>query len=95
MTSLVEKFRISCLMRGANGILGIGKLFRIVDDDNDRMINLEEFKKCIRGKNWNENSIMWIIKFIFLEFGLVFSDAEISTLFTQFDEGNYNRVALV
>ena len=51
MTSLVEKFRISCLMRGANGILGIGKLFRIVDDDNDRMINLEEFKKCIRGKN--------------------------------------------
>jgi hypothetical protein len=55
MTSLVEKFRVACLMRGANGIVSIGKLFRIVDDDNDRMVNLQEFKKVVLGMIFNLN----------------------------------------
>jgi hypothetical protein len=55
MTALVEKFRVACLMRGANGIVSIGKLFRIVDDDNDRMVNLQEFKKVVLGMIFNLN----------------------------------------
>ncbi|CUT99176.1 calcyphosin protein [Echinococcus multilocularis] len=43
--SPLEKLRYICLCRGASGINGIGRQFRIIDDDNNKLISKEEFVK--------------------------------------------------
>ena len=35
------------MARGARGIIGIGRSFRIIDDDGSRSLNLAEFRKCL------------------------------------------------
>ncbi|XP_021377255.1 calcyphosin-like protein isoform X3 [Mizuhopecten yessoensis] len=46
-TDPVEKLRLQCLSRGASGIKGIGRQFKIMDDDQSRSIDFNEFKKGI------------------------------------------------
>ncbi|XP_033737556.1 calcyphosin-like protein isoform X2 [Pecten maximus] len=46
-TDPVEKLRLKCLARGASGIKGIGRQFKIMDDDNSRSIDMAEFRKGI------------------------------------------------
>jgi Ca2+-binding EF-hand superfamily protein len=41
----IENIRAHCLARGATGIKGIGRSFKIMDDDGSRSLNLYEFTK--------------------------------------------------
>ncbi|CAH8493809.1 unnamed protein product [Dicrocoelium dendriticum] len=47
-TSPLDRLRNICLARGANGILGIGRQFRIIDDDGDKKLEFREFFKGCR-----------------------------------------------
>ncbi|XP_069125956.1 calcyphosin-like protein isoform X5 [Argopecten irradians] len=46
-TDPVERLRLKCLSRGASGIKGIGRQFKIMDDDNSRSLDKKEFAKGI------------------------------------------------
>nr|ACH48219.1 EF-hand protein-like protein [Cyriopagopus schmidti] len=44
MSEVLEKLRQQCRERGANGIIGLGRAFRLMDDNRDKKLNLEEMK---------------------------------------------------
>ena len=44
----LEKLRLMCLSRGANGILALGRLFRNMDDNRSGDLCKDEFRKGIR-----------------------------------------------
>ncbi|ESO96368.1 hypothetical protein LOTGIDRAFT_202134 [Lottia gigantea] len=46
-TDPVEKLRAACLSRGATGIKGLARTFKIMDDDESRSLDFKEFKKGI------------------------------------------------
>lgn len=48
MSSPIEKLRQECLQRGAHGIKGLGRAFRILDDNRDRKLDLEELKEGLQ-----------------------------------------------
>lgn len=43
----VERLRLQCLARGANGIKGLGRTFKIMDDDQSRSLDIKELRKGI------------------------------------------------
>ena len=46
--SSFDRFREKLMARGARGIIGIQRQFKIMDDDNSKSLNLNEFKKGCR-----------------------------------------------
>lgn len=45
---LMEQFRTKLAARGARGIVGLGKQFKIADDNNSKNLDMDEFKKACR-----------------------------------------------
>eukprot|EP01135_Chromosphaera_perkinsii_P005801 Nk52_evm1s366 gene=Nk52_evmTU1s366 len=56
-TTSVEKFRALCLNRGASGIKGISRQFRIIDDDGNKKLSMDEFKKAVRQLGMDDKDV--------------------------------------
>lgn len=44
----IERLRAACLARGAQGIKGLSILFRVMDDDGNRKLSMDEFRKGVQ-----------------------------------------------
>ena len=44
---LMDHFRKKLAARGARGIMGLGRQFKIADDNGSRSLDIDEFKKCV------------------------------------------------
>jgi len=48
MDELVDRLRVNLKKRGANGIMGLARNFKIMDDNHSLSLNLYEFSKAMK-----------------------------------------------
>lgn len=53
----IEILRAKCLARGANGIRGLSRLFKIMDDTKDHRLDFDEFKKGVNEYGLNYSNM--------------------------------------
>ncbi|CAK8696234.1 unnamed protein product [Clavelina lepadiformis] len=60
----IERLRLKCLARGATGIKGLGRSFRIMDDDRSKKLDFDEFKKGISncGLDMEPNELTYMFQ---------------------------------
>ena len=51
--NLLTKLREELVSRGASGIIGIQRKFRIIDDDGDKALSIGEFTKALKESKLN------------------------------------------
>lgn len=76
---LMGAFRATLKARGAHGICGLSKKFRIVDDDNSGTITLPEFEKMV-----SEHALGWTADQVKLMFAHFDKDKSGSIVFDEF-----------
>ena len=76
---LIDKVRKTMAKRGATGILGMARLFRIIDDDDSKSLSMSEFKKAMR-----DSSLVLQDKELVYLFKLFDSDANGSIGYDEF-----------
>jgi hypothetical protein len=76
---LIEKVRATLAKRGATGVLGMARLFRIMDDDDSKSLSMIEFKKAIR-----DSSLVLQDKELTYLFNLFDTDASGSISYDEF-----------
>lgn len=61
---VLQKLKTQLSSRGAKGIIGLGRLFRIMDDDRSNTLSFSEFKKAMRefGMNLNDTETILLFK---------------------------------
>ena len=47
VNALLQAFRDKIKQRGARGIIGLQRVFKIIDDDGSRSLSFLEFRKCL------------------------------------------------
>jgi Ca2+-binding EF-hand superfamily protein len=52
-SDLMERLRAELKRRGASGMIGIQRKFRIIDDDGDKTLSVGEFTKAMRETGLN------------------------------------------
>ena len=50
---VVKKLQTELKSRGARGIIGLGRKFKIMDDDGSKSLNMAEFKKAMKVSFFN------------------------------------------
>eukprot|EP00736_Rhodelphis_marinus_P011918 Rmarinus@m.15932 len=62
---LLKKLRDSLAKRGARGIVGLGRKFKIMDDDGSNQISFPEFKKCMSEHqlDFSDNDLRELFKY--------------------------------
>ncbi|KAK3089169.1 hypothetical protein FSP39_001432 [Pinctada imbricata] len=60
----IEKLRYACLERGASGIKGLGRSFRIMDDDGSKNLSYEELRNGLRdyGLRLDDNTVQELFR---------------------------------
>lgn len=60
---LIARLKAQLASRGAHGIVGLGRLFKIMDDDGSNSLSFKEFKKAMKECNMILNDIDLVILF--------------------------------
>merc|ERR1712185_788665 len=51
--TLLKRLKMNLKRRGADGIAGLARKFRIIDDDGSGTLEMSEFKKCMKEMKTN------------------------------------------
>ena len=54
---LIERFRKALKQRGNNSVIGLGRAFKIADDNGSGALDFAEFQKCVRDFGLNLDPI--------------------------------------